>query len=159
MPFLRAAVLVGLALAAHAAPLPAQHGDEADGRPPRTYSISAISAAEVQQWRDDLQALVTGLERIHPDPYHRTSRQDFGRAVSALSDSIASLPAHRIVVGFARLVAMVGDGHTSLPLYFSPGAGFHILPYRLGIYEDGIYVEAADRELADLVGGLSLIHI
>ncbi len=96
---------------------------------------------------------MAGIERIHPDPYHRTDKAAFDRAVSAFNDSIPSLPAHRIVVGFARLVAMVGDGHTSLPLYFSRGVGFHILPYRLGIYEDGVYVEAADRELADLVGG------
>ncbi|MGH7608145.1 MAG: hypothetical protein ACREME_12490, partial [Gemmatimonadales bacterium] len=28
-----------------------------------------------------------------------------------------------------------------------------MVPYRLGIYEDGMYVEAADRAYADLVGG------
>ncbi|MGH7605819.1 MAG: hypothetical protein ACREME_00640, partial [Gemmatimonadales bacterium] len=37
-------------------------------------------------------------------------------------------------------------------MYFAQGIDFHVLPYRFGIYDDGIYVEAADRAYADLVG-------
>jgi hypothetical protein len=134
------------------APASAQHDIGGSPPPARTYSTSAIPLTEAGAWRDDLHAMVSGLERIHPDPYHDTSREDFARAVSALADSIPDLPAHRIIVGFSRLAAMVGDGHTSLALYFAPGVDFHVLPYRLGIFEDGVYVEAADRSLGDLVG-------
>lgn len=135
------------------APARAQHGPDGTAPPTRMYSTAAVPPANVEVWRDDLRALVEGLERVHPDPYHKTSRESFATAVDALRDSIPDLPAHRIIVGFSRLVAMVGDGHTSLALFFAPGVGFHILPYRLGIYEDGMYVEAADRSLADLAGG------
>ena len=134
-------------------PASAQHDGGGSPLPARTYSTSAIPPTDVEVWRDDLQALVDGIRRIHPDPYHKTSRAVFDDAVAALGDSIPGLPAHRIIVGFGRLVAMVGDGHTSLPLYFSRGVDFHVLPYRLGVHEEGVYIEAADRSLGALVGG------
>lgn len=151
----RTRVLLLALLSAGLAPriLMAQHAEGAAPPPARSYSTAAIPSSEVGAWRQDLQALVAGIQRIHPDPYHRTKKAVFDRAVSALADSIPRLPAHRIIVGFGRLVAMIGDGHTSLALYFAPGVAFHVLPYRLGIYEDGVYVEAADRSVADLVGG------
>lgn len=133
--------------------LAAQHGEAAGPTSAREYSVTPIPDGEADRWRADLAALVDGLESIHPDPYGSTPREAFDRAVRALNDSIPGLPAHRIIVGFARLLALVGDGHTSLPLYFARGVDFRVLPYRLGIYEDGIHVEAADRRYSDLVAG------
>lgn len=131
----------------------AQHGDAGPQAPPREYSTEAIPSSDVEDWRADLGALVAGLVRVHPNPYTRTPETRFDSAVTALRDSIPHLAAHQIVVGFARILALVGDGHTSLPLYFARGVDFHVLPYRVGVYDDGIYVEAADRAYADLVGG------
>jgi hypothetical protein len=131
----------------------AQHGQGDPRALPRQYSTQPIPASQVGGWRADLRALVQGLERVHPEPYWRTPEARFDSVVAALDDSIPRLAAHQIVVAFARLLALVGDGHTSLPLYFAPGVDFHVLPYRLGVYEGEIYVEAADRAYADLVGG------
>lgn len=131
----------------------AQHGDVRSQAPAREYSTRPIPPAEVDAWRADLRLLVEGLERVHPNPYTRTPEALFDSAVGALHDSIPRLAAHQIVVGFARVLALVGDGHTSLPLHFARGVDFHVLPYRLGVYEDGIHVEAADRAYVDLVGG------
>jgi tetratricopeptide (TPR) repeat protein len=140
-----------LALAA-ATPVAAQHGD-APATPPPEYSTQPIPSSQVDAWRADLRALVDGLERVHPDPYAHTAKATIDSVVAALRDSIPALAAHQVVVGFARILALVGDGHTSLPLYFARGVDFHVMPYRLGVYEDGIHVEAADRAYADLVGG------
>ena len=131
----------------------AQHADEAPGGPARNYSTRPIPAAEVSAWRADLRELAQAVEREHPDPYRLTTKAAFERALAALDDSIPLLPTHGIIVGFARLLASIGDGHTSLPLYFARGVDFHALPIRLGIYDDGIYVEAADRAYANIVGG------
>ncbi|HSJ65724.1 MAG TPA: hypothetical protein VK922_17670 [Gemmatimonadaceae bacterium] len=114
--------------------------------------MEPVHRDEVAGWRADLAQLLEAVQREHPDPYRRTPRPDLERAVAALRDSIPRLPAHRIIIGFARLLASIGDGHTSLPLYFAAGVDFHVLPYRLGIYDDGVYVEAADRAYAGLVG-------
>lgn len=120
---------------------------------PRASTEAAVKLAEAEDWREDLQALVRALEEHHPDPYDKVGEKVFGEAVLRLRREIPKLAPHEIVAGFARLLALVGDGHTSLPLYFAKGVRFHVLPYRLGVYEDGIYVEAADRRYARLVGG------
>jgi tetratricopeptide (TPR) repeat protein len=130
----------------------AQHGSTGSRPPARSYSTEPVARDEVAAWREDLTELLEAVKREHPEPYRRTSRPDLERAVAALRDSIPRLPAHRIIVGFARLLASIGDGHTSLPLYFAAGVDFHVLPYRLGVYDDGVYVEAADRAYAELVG-------
>lgn len=142
--------VISLLLAA--TPVVAQHGVRVPPEP-RTYALEAVSDVEAQAWREDLNALVQGLERTHPDPYHHTPAPDFARAVASLDAAIPRLAAHEIVVEFARLLALVGDGHTSLPLYAAWGVDFRVLPYRLGFYEDGIYIEAADQQYAALVGG------
>lgn len=135
------------------APAPGQHGGGDPAPPPRAYTTEPVGATDAPAWREDLRVLVSELERLHPDPWHRTPEARFDSAVAALDAEIPSLAAHEIVVGFARLLALVGDGHTSLPLYMARGVDFHVLPYRLGVYEDGVWVEAADRRHAALVGG------
>jgi tetratricopeptide (TPR) repeat protein len=148
---MRSALLLAV-LACLASSAAGQHGEQTSRGPARTYSVRPIPATDVTAWRADLRTLAEAIEREHPDPYRLTTKADFTRAVAALSDSIPRLPAHRIIVGLARLLATIGDGHTSLPLYFAAGVDFHALPLRLGVYDDGIYVEAADRAYADLVG-------
>ena len=152
MPLRTLIVVAGLLWPA-AKPAVAQHGDPPREAPPRVYSTAPIAASAAQSWQADLDVLVQGLERVHPDPYWRTPEARFDSAVRALRDSIPRLAAHRIVIGFARILALVGDGHTSLPLYAARGVDFHVLPLRLGVYENGIYVEAADRAYRELVGG------
>lgn len=134
-------------------PTSAQHGPMEAEAPHREYSTQPITPSEVAGWRADLRALVEGLESIHPEPYARTPETAFDSVVARVHENIPRLPAHAIVVEFARILALVGDGHTSLALYFAPGVDFRVLPYRLGIYEDGIWVEAADRAYADLIEG------
>lgn len=135
------------------APVRGQHGGAAPAAPPHAYTTEPVGAGEAPAWREDLRVLVSELERLHPDPWHRTPEARFDSAAATLDASIPRLAAHEIVVGFARLLAMVGDGHTSLPLYMARGVDFHVLPYRLGVYEDGVWVEAADRAHAAVVGG------
>ncbi|MGH7538299.1 MAG: tetratricopeptide repeat protein [Gemmatimonadales bacterium] len=112
----------------------------------------SVSAAEAAEWRGDLAYFARELPRVHVDPWHSVSRDSFAAAVRALDTRIPGLARHEILVELARLAALVGDGHTSLPLYFSPPVGFHVLPLRLGFYRDTLFVEAADRAYAALVG-------
>ena len=152
-PAVRATVASAALLIGTAVPAAAQHAAPAVTPDQSLYSLQPVSPSQAADWRADLRALVGDLTRVHPDPFHATSKARFDAAVAALADSIPGLPAHRIVMGFARLLALVGNGHTSLPLYFARGVDFHALPYRLGVHDDGIYVEAADHAYASLVGG------
>mgnify|MGYP002622994441 CR=1 FL=1 len=146
-----------LVLLLHVAnPCCGQHpGDHANSpeRPAREYSTSPISSSDVGRWRADLDFLIGKIEELHPEPYRRFSEAEFHAAVAGIKEEIPQLASHEILVRFAQLLALVGDGHTSLPLYAANGIGFHVLPCRFGIYGTEVYIEAADQAYSEIVGG------
>jgi hypothetical protein len=103
------------------------------------------------QWRGDLDYLVSALHREHRNLFHSVSPERFNDATRSLRAHIPSLAGHEIVVKLARLVALIGDGHTCLPLTEVPG--FRRYPVRLYRYADGLFVQGIAREFADAVGG------
>jgi hypothetical protein len=102
--------------------------------------------------REDLKALAEGLPKLHPNAFHDVSREDWMRAVSALDAAIPSLDREQFAVGLMKLVAKIGDGHTSLLPFFNPKLEFHAVGARLYAFSDGIYVRAAEASHRDLVG-------
>ncbi len=142
-----AQALIG-ALALSVAMMPslgaAQHG------PPQPQAdLSALSA---DQWRADLRYLVEQMPKVHVNLYHTMTRGQLDTAVADLDRRIPSLNTDEILVGFARVTALVQDGHSGglTPLTFNSQANY---PLRLNRYADGIFVEAAPPEYASLVGG------
>ena len=104
------------------------------------------------KWQKDLRELERQLIERHVDPFHSVSREEFEAAVNDLDARIPTLTQPEILVGIARIVAMVGDGHTS----FYPGnqkkKWFHFYPVTLWSFSDGIYVIAAPPAHTDLYG-------
>ena len=66
--------------------------------------------------RADLGFLVRQITTRHPNPYHLTPKADFDREVADLSSRLPTLAPHAVVVGFARIAALIGDGHTRAPI-------------------------------------------
>lgn len=66
--------------------------------------------------RADLGFLVRQITTRHPNPYHLTPKADFDREVADLSARLPSLTPHAVVVGFAKIAALIGDGHTRAPI-------------------------------------------
>ncbi|HEX9438199.1 MAG TPA: hypothetical protein VF909_00900 [Roseiflexaceae bacterium] len=106
-----------------------------------------ISAAE---WQTDLAYLVDTLRRTHRNLFHTISPTAFYDAVRAFDTRIPSLASHEIVVGLARLLASVGDGHTYLSLDDVPA--FRRYPLRLYQYSDGMHIQAVAPSHADSAG-------
>jgi hypothetical protein len=103
------------------------------------------------QWTEDATQLASELERRHASLYHSVSRDEFQAAAKAIIDSIPRMKAHQVIVAFARLTAMAYDGHTEMqPL--QPAAGFHRVPVSLYLFEDTLYVTAADDANIGLLG-------
>jgi hypothetical protein len=107
-------------------------------------------------WRRDLATLVPGMEAIHPDLAHGTSAEALSAAVDALSASAEDASDDALMVGVARIAAMVSagdgrDGHTGL---FVWGTGSYLvdsLPLRLWLFGDEVVVVAALPPFEDLV--------
>ncbi len=116
------------------------------------WAPSCSGEVKPETWRADLRDLERQLVERHVDLYHSISREAFEKAVSELDRRIPSLTTPEILVGFAQLVAMVGDGHTS----FYPGNQkkwkFRYYPIKLWSFSDGVYVIATTPEHVDLFG-------
>ena len=148
---------IGLALAAaliQAAPAPA----------------APMDPSWVAKWRADLAFMADSVPSRHPSFYHAVSRERYRAALDSLSSRLPTLAQHEAVVELARIVALVGDGHTRLTLPWDEGAGFFTghaptapskidglafrqYPIRLGLFGDTLYVTRADSIHKDLLGG------
>ena len=111
------------------------------------------------QWREDLVFLHDYIVRRHPDPFFHVSRHDFEAESHALFAAIPTLDNAHIVMRFQRLLAMLGDGHTTIPLFYREATpirsslGFQEYPIHIEHLSDGWFVTAASQEFAALAGG------
>ena len=109
-------------------------------------------------WQEDLDAFLEVLHAEHDNPYFHTPRADFELAIADYRAALPGLSRAERITGFARLVAMVGDGHTWMPMHRLPfdglpsGPGFSSLPIRFELFDDGLYVVGASQTHADLLG-------
>ena len=105
---------------------------------------------DAEMWRADLRVLAEQLPKVHPNAFHEMTREQFEQAVRDLDRRIPTLRRDQILAGFARLVAMVRDGHT----HIDPSSmGVRAYPVRLFSFTDGVYVIEASQSNAAIVGG------
>jgi len=105
-----------------------------------------------EKWREDLRYLAIEMPRVHKNLFHSITSEQFNEAVRRLDERIPSLTRNQILVEFSRLVAMVGDGHTSIALFLDPRLNFHAFPVSFYFYKDGLFVRSAKPEYAQTVG-------
>jgi hypothetical protein len=109
-------------------------------------------------WQEDLDAFLEVLHAEHDNPYFHTPRAEFELAIAEYRASLPELSRAQRITGFARIVAMVGDGHTWMPMHrlpfdgLPPGPGFSSLPIRFELFDDGLYVVGSPHAHADLLG-------
>lgn len=109
-----------------------------------------MEAATLSDWRHDVDQIVNDIRTIHPAPFTKTGELTFRRRVAALQDSLPSLTDEQRVVEMMRIVATIGDGHTSL---FPDQAAFALwYPVRIYEFTDGYFVTSAHKSVADLAG-------
>jgi len=115
-------------------------------------STQPVDKAEAEKWRADLRFMAEEMPKNHRDLFHQMTREQFQAAVDKLNARIPNLARHQIIVEMERIVAMVGDGHTNLSPTRDPKVGFRTLPVKLYFFKDGLFIRAATREHADIVG-------
>lgn len=112
-----------------------------------------VTDTEAQQWREDLRFMASEMPKRHRNLFHTMRQEEFEKAINALYEKIPSLPRHAIIVEMARIVAMVGDGHTNIAPTRDPKIGFRSFPIKLYFFKDGLFVRSARRDCAALLGG------
>lgn len=112
----------------------------------------ATSPPIASPWASDAQAFVAELKRTHPNPGHFTPIARIEHAAARVGRGAEP------VAELAALAAMVGDGHTVLPILtlpfdgVPPGPQIKLIPIRLEWFDDGLFVVGADRRYASLLG-------
>jgi len=128
---------------------------------------SAQNVLTPRQWREDLRYLADQILQTHPGAFHQITQQQFESAVANLEARIPQLSDQEVEVEFARLVALLGEGHSRLSLPGLPDPmsdvpditpfqdarlAFRRLPVSLYWFSDGLFVTAATPEFQSLVG-------
>ncbi|MBU8934353.1 MAG: hypothetical protein KOO62_10140 [candidate division Zixibacteria bacterium] len=103
------------------------------------------------RWQQDLEYMADNLPRLHLNAFHTVQKEQFEGEVTSLYDAIPSLDEHQIMVGFYRITAMIGDGHTAITSWSGPAAVK--FPIRLYWLSDGLFVIAATEEYRNILGG------
>ena len=123
-----------------------------------SFGGTACAKNDDAPWQEDLDAFLEVLHAEHDNPYFHTPRAEFEQAIADYRAALPGLSRAERITGFARLVAMVGDGHTWMPMYrlpfdgLPPGPGFSSLPIRFELFDDGLYVVGVSHSHADLLG-------
>ena len=124
----------------------------------------------VAKWRADLAFAADSLPRVHPNFFHAVPPARYRAVLDSLSARVPVMSHDEIVVELARIVALVGDGHTRVTFPFDtsaafftghtttakpkiPGLVFRHYPIRLGLFADTLWVIRADSAHRDLLGG------
>jgi hypothetical protein len=113
-------------------------------------AAAAPAPAGMAAWRSDLAVLTRELPTRHPAPFLNVTRARWDSAATALDKQLPSLNRDQALVGFMRLVAMLGDAHTNLEP--GPALGLRFYPIELYSFDDGWFVRRADSTHAALVG-------
>ncbi|HEX2591426.1 MAG TPA: hypothetical protein VHL34_08010 [Rhizomicrobium sp.] len=105
-------------------------------------------------WASDLDTLYTQMQAIHPALHHHTSAAAMDAYVASFRKTIPTADWPHYVMGLYRLLALVGDGHTTFFPQPDAGPGFDTrYPILPRAFADGVYVVAADKAYAGAVGG------
>src|SRR5258708_36265137 len=105
--------------------------------------VPIVDANQAQRWREDLRYMSEEMPKQHRNLFHTMTRVQFENAVSKLNERIPSLARHQLIVEMARIVAMVGDGHSNIAPTRDPQIGFRTYPIKLYFFKEGLFVRAA----------------
>lgn len=114
------------------------------------------SLDRVGGWQADIAAIIPGLERIHPDPFHGTPEAVLEAAAAALSADAPNLSDDQLMVGIARIAALVSargcDGHTGVYIWGTGTYPVESLPLRLWLFGDDLVIVDVLGEHQELIG-------
>jgi tetratricopeptide (TPR) repeat protein len=112
----------------------------------------AEGSSRDQGWRDDLRFLAREVKRRAYAPFRHLPEQRFDAAVADLDRALPGLTDAQAVVEMMKLLRGLGDGHARINLPESMPDLRRELPLQFYLFEEGLFVIAADPRHADLLG-------
>ena len=119
--------------------------------PPSNYSnTAALSPDELTlaQWMQDLDYLSTELPKKHKNLFHNISESEFQTQIEEFKAKLPTMAQDEILVGLMRIIASVGDSHTTLG--YRPQQGLLLMLYW---FKDGIAILNTTSEYKNILYG------
>ena len=115
-----------------------------------TGEIDKAHISRTDGWRHDISFFEEEVKRMGYDPFHKTSEAQFHNEIQRLRADVPGLTDNQIIVRIMGLTALVGDGHTGIAPQVVPS--WKTVPLQFELFQEGLYIVAADPKYADLVG-------
>jgi tetratricopeptide (TPR) repeat protein len=123
---------------------------------PRFIHLTGLKPPEglspEKQWEWDLDFLARRMEQMHWSLYAKVSRETFQAEIRRLQADAPKLSNERARVRLSRILAMVGDGHTTLAAFADGETSVRRLPLHLWVFTDGLFVIGAPPANCNLLG-------
>ncbi|CAN5567876.1 hypothetical protein BH18ACI1_BH18ACI1_07830 [soil metagenome] len=113
--------------------------------------IDTSKMSREEGWRYDLQLLAREVKRKAYPTFRGAKETEFNTAVKKLNDTIPNLTDAQVIVELSKLMRIVGDGHSGL-LGANRPEFLQTLPVQFYLFEEGLFIIAADPKYKDLLG-------
>ncbi|HVT13841.1 MAG TPA: tetratricopeptide repeat protein [Fimbriimonadaceae bacterium] len=117
----------------------------------KLLSLDASKGSRDEGWRSDIGFLYQEIKAKGWSPFRKVPESEFDANVAKLVADVPKLDDVKIELGMMKLLADVGDGHTSMWGARRPEFGF-ALPVKFYWFEEGLYIVAAEPAFKDLLG-------
>jgi hypothetical protein len=115
---------------------------------PSQKQSSSSKELTPEQWAQDLDFLGVELPKKHKNLFHRISENEFRARIEELKANLSTMGTDEIMAGLMKIVAAVGDSHTTIG--YRPQQG---LPLMLYWFKDGISILNTTGEYKDILYG------
>ncbi len=113
---------------------------------------ASTHAQTPEAWAHDLDVLARELPARHPNPFFRITSAQWDSAVGAVRARLPELDANAWAVEVQKLVARIGDAHTSVFPLTDPARTIRFYPVEYYHFDDGLFVRRTTPEHANIVG-------
>ncbi|UCF05896.1 MAG: tetratricopeptide repeat protein [bacterium] len=104
-----------------------------------------------EQWIEDLHFLADQMTEVHPRLFEMIPQERFEAQVAELERQIPHLDENRIKWEIYRIVTLPNDAHTYFNIFVNK-LDWHMMPLKLWLFPEGLYVLDAGREERKLIG-------
>lgn len=104
------------------------------------------------KWREDIRFLYSILSKRPANLFHSVGREKFESELKALDVRLEKLDNRQIILELARIAALIHEGHTRVNLPRDGEWKFERYKIEFFVYEDGLYVQSAPKELGNIAG-------
>ena len=116
--------------------------------------LSYVYSQSKEKWREDLRFIAGEIPKRHKNAFHFTTREKFEKAIADLDKQIPVLDDSQIIFGFAKIFAMIGDGHT----FINWNWAFGRVPVRFFWFGKDLRVVATDKKF-ERANGVRVVKI